>query len=77
MEKLNFNYGTLIGLLSIISALCLYVFNRLLLDIKDLKKWQLKQDARITAVEKVLEKVDICFEYIKKDLTAIHEDLKK
>ena len=62
MEKLNFNYGTLIGLLSIISAL---------------KKWQLKQDARITAVEKVLEKVGICFDYIKKDLTAIHEDLKK
>lgn len=77
MENINFNFATVIGLLSISFGLCVYIFNRAVSDIEDLKEWQIKQDERLNDLEKVLEKGQFCFEYIKKDLQEIKKELKK
>ncbi len=81
MENITFNFGTVIGLLSFSFGLCVYIFNRAVSDIdkniKDLKEWQIKQDKRLNDLEKVIEKGQFCFDYIKKDLQEIKKELKK
>lgn len=77
MENINFNFGTVIGLLSILVGLCVYIFNRAISDIGDLKDWQIKQDERLNKLETAIEKGQFCFEYTKKDLAEIKKELKK
>ena len=77
MENLNFNFATVIGLLGVSFGLCVYIFNRAVLDIEDLKEWQMKQDERLEAAETTIEKINLCFSYIKRDLDDIKKEMKK
>ena len=77
MENLTFSFNTVIGLIGLVVVLCVFIFNRAVSDIKDLKAWQIKQDERLNDLEKVIEKGQFCFEYIKKDLQEIKKELKK
>jgi len=77
MENITFSFNTVIGLIGLVVVLCVFIFNRAVSDIKDLKAWQIKQDERLNDLEKVIEKGQFCFEYIKKDLQEIKKELKK
>lgn len=77
MENINFNFATVIGLLSISFGLCVYIFNRAVSDIEDLKEWQIKQDERLKVAETTIEKINLCFTYIKRDLDDIKREMKK
>lgn len=77
MENLTFSFNTVIGLIGLIVVLCVFIYNRATGDIKDIKEWQIKQDKRLNDLEKIIEKGQFCFEYIKKDLQEIKKELKK
>ena len=77
MENITFSFNTVIGLLGLVVVLCVFIFNRSIGDIKYLKEWQIEQDKRLNDLEKIIEKGQFCFEYIKKDLQEIKKELKK
>ena len=77
MENITFSFNTVIGLLGLVVVLCVFIFNRSIGDIKYLKEWQIEQDKRLNELEKIIEKGQFCFEYIKKDLQEIKKELKK
>ena len=66
METLTFNFSTVIGLLGILIALCVYIVNRFVKQLEDTEK-------RLDKVEKIADKHETCFFYVKKDI----EELKK
>ena len=77
MENLTFSFNTVIGLLGLVVVLCVFIFNRSISDLKDLKEWQIAQDNRLKEIEKhgsvKLREFEMCIEYIKKEI----EKLKK
>ena len=77
MENITFSFNTVIGLIGLVVVLCVFIFNRSIGDIKYLKEWQIEQDKRLNDLEKIIEKGQFCFEYIKKDLQEIKKELKK
>ena len=52
MENLTFSFNTVIGLLGLVVVLCVFIFNRSISDLKDLKEWQITQDERLKEIEK-------------------------
>ena len=52
MENLTFSFNTVIGLLGLVITLCVFIFNRSISDLKNLKKWQIAQDKRLKEIEK-------------------------
>lgn len=77
MENLTFSFNTVIGLLGLVITLCVFIFNRSISDLKNLKKWQIAQDKRLKEIEKhgsvKLREFEMCIDYIKKEI----EKLKK
>ena len=77
MENLTFSFNTVIGLLGLVITLCVFIFNRSISDLKNLKKWQIAQDKRLKEIEKhgsvKLRELEMCIDYIKKEI----EKLKK
>lgn len=77
MENLTFSFNTVIGLLGLVVVLCVFIFNRSISDLKDLKEWQIAQDNRLKEIEKhgsvKLRELEMCIDYIKKEM----EKLKK
>ena len=77
MENLTFSFNTVTGLLGLVVVLCVFIFNRSISDLKDLKEWQIAQDNRLKEIEKhgsvKLREFEMCIEYIKKEI----EKLKK
>lgn len=77
MENLTFSFNTVIGLLGLVITLCVFIFNRSISDLKNLKKWQIAQDNRLKEIEKhgsvKLKEFEMCIEYMKKEM----EKLKK
>ena len=77
MENLTFSFNTVIGLLGLVVVLCVFIFNRSISDLKDLKEWQITQDERLKEIEKhgsvKLKEFEMCIDYIKKEI----EKLKK
>lgn len=77
MENLTFSFNTVIGLLGLVVVLCVFIFNRSISDLNDLKEWQIAQDNRLKEIEKhgsvKLRELEMCIDYIKKEM----EKLKK
>lgn len=77
MENITFSFNTVIGLLGLVITLCVFIFNRSISDLKNLKKWQIAQDNRLKEIEKhgsvKLREIEMCIDYIKKEI----EKLKK
>ena len=77
MENLTYSFNTVIGLLGLVITLCVFIFNRSISDLKNLKKWQIAQDKRLKEIEKhgsvKLREFEMCIDYIKKEI----EKLKK
>lgn len=77
MENLTFSFNTVVGLLSLVITLCVFIFNRAISDLKDLKEWQIAQDNRLKKIERhgsvKLRELEMCIDYIKKEI----EKLKK
>ena len=77
MENLTFSFNTVIGLLGLVVVLCVFIFNRSISDLKNLKEWQITQDERLKEIEKhgsvKLKEFEMCIDYIKKEI----EKLKK
>ena len=77
MENLTYSFNTVIGLLGLVITLCVFIFNRSISDLKNLKEWQIAQDKRLKEIEKhgsvKLRELEMCIDYIKKEI----EKLKK
>ena len=75
MENITFSFNTVIGLLGLVVVLCVFIFNRAISDIKDLKEWQIAQDKRLKEIERTgsvkFKEFEICIEYIKKEMEKI------
>ena len=75
MENITFSFNTVIGLLGLVVVLCVFIFNRAISDIKDLKEWQIAQDKRLKEIERTgsvkLREFEMCIEYIKKEMEKI------
>ena len=75
MENITFSFNTVIGLLSLVVVLCVFIFNRAISDLKDLKEWQIAQDKRLKEIERhgsvKFKEFEICIEYIKKEMEKI------
>lgn len=75
MENLTFSFNTVIGLLGLVVVLCVFIFNRSISDLKDLKEWQIAQDNRLKEIEKhgsvKLRELEMCIDYIKKEMEKL------
>ena len=75
MENITFSFNTVIGLLGLVVVLCVFIFNRAISDIKDLKEWQIAQDNRLKEIERTgsvkLREFEMCIDYIKKEMEKI------
>ena len=75
MENITFSFNTVIGLLSLVVVLCVFIFNRAISDIKDLKEWQIAQDKRLKEIERTgsvkFKEFEMCIDYIKKEMEKI------
>ena len=75
MENITFSFNTVIGLLGLVVVLCVFIFNRAISDIKDLKEWQIAQDKRLKEIERTgsvkLREFEMCIDYIKKEMEKI------
>ena len=66
MENLSFSFNSVIGLLGCVIALCVYIANRLM-------KQSDTNEKRIDKLEKIVDKHETCFFYVKRDI----EELKR
>ena len=75
MENITFSFNTVIGLLGLVVVLCVFIFNRAISDIKDLKEWQIAQDKSLKEIERTgsvkLREFEMCIDYIKKEMEKI------
>lgn len=75
MENITFSFNTVVGLLSLVVGLCVFIFNRAISDLKDLKEWQITQDKRLKEIERTgsvkFKEFEMCIEYIKKEMEKI------
>ena len=75
MENITFSFNTVVGLLSLVVVLCVFIFNRAISDLKDLKEWQIAQDKRLKEIERTgsvkLKEFEMCIDYIKKEMEKI------
>ena len=75
MENITFSFNTVVGLLSLVVVLCVFIFNRAISDLKDLKEWQIAQDKRLKEIEKTgsvkFKEFEMCIDYIKKEMEKI------
>ena len=75
MENITFSFNTVIGLLGLVVVLCVFIFNRAISDLKDLKEWQIAQDKRFKEIEKTgsvkFKEFEMCIDYIKKEMEKI------
>lgn len=75
MENITFSFNTVVGLIGGIVGLCVFIFNRAISDLKDLKEWQIAQDKRLKEIERTgsvkLREFEMCIEYIKKEMEKI------
>lgn len=75
MENLTFSFNTVIGLLGLVITLCVFIFNRAISDLKDLKEWQIAQDKRLKEIERhgsvKFKEFEMCIDYIKKEMEKI------
>jgi len=75
MENITFSFNTVIGLLGLVVVLCVFIFNRAISDLKDLKEWQIAQDKRLKEIERTgsvkLREFEMCIDYIKKEMEKI------
>lgn len=75
MENITFSFNTVIGLLGLVVVLCVFIFNRAVSDIKDLKEWQIAQDKRLKEIERTgsvkFKEFEMCIDFIKKEMEKI------
>ena len=75
MENITFSFNTVVGLLGLVVVLCVFIFNRAISDLKDLKEWQIAQDKRLKEIEKTgsvkFKEFEMCIDYIKKEMEKI------
>lgn len=75
MENITFSFNTVVGLLSLVVVLCVFIFNRAISDLKDLKEWQIAQDKRLKEIERTgsvkFKEFEMCIDYIKKEMEKI------